>query len=432
MTVENDARCVIFVVDDEPFNRDIAARHLKKMGYESRLFADGATALAALGTLTPDLMLLDIHMPGISGLEVLAKARQTTSKSEFPILMVTADSNPESVVQAFELGANDYVPKPIDSRTLGVRIDTHMQLGAAMRQIRAFAEGAEKIVAEQAIDLQKRNDDLVREIRLRMQIELQLREAKRRAEAENRGKSEFLALTTHELITPIHVALGFADLIATDRQEAVSPAQCREYAGHIAVSARQLLTVVKDMLALVKHDIGALSVNESELELHDLLQRSVAEARPNHAEAGVAVEIDCDCRIEVLGDKYLIGRAFANLVSNAVKFSRAGATCKIAASVRADNGIDVCVTDDGIGFDVSRLDEIASPFRQSSGGLTRSHQGLGIGIPLSLAAFKLHDASVTFDSVVGKGTSVRVGFPPKRTLSAMNTASRSIASGAGQ
>ena len=100
--------------------------------------------------------------------------------------------------------------------------------------------------------------------------------------------------------------------------------------------------------------------------------------------------------------------------------------------MRADNGIDVCVTDDGIGFDVSRLDEIASPFRQSSGGLTRSHQGLGIGIPLSLAAFKLHDATVAFDSVVGKGTSVRVGFPPKRTLSAMNTASKSIASGAGQ
>lgn len=409
-------REMIFIVDDEAFNRDIAARHLKKMGYASREFSDGAAVLKAMETQTPDLVLLDIHMPGMSGLEVLAAARQTTSKGETPILMVTADSNPDSVVQAFELGANDYVTKPIDSRTLGARIDTHLQLSAATKQIRAFAEGAEKIVAEQEVDLQKRNDDLVREIRLRLAVEAELREAKLRAEEENKGKSEFLALMTHELITPLHVALGFAELIAADKQESIGPEQYRDYAGHIAVSTRQLLAVVKDMLSLVKHDIGKLSLNESELSLSEVLQRALLEARPNHQEAGVAVELNCPPTIELLGDRFLVTRAFAGLISNAVKFSGKGSRCVITASVAEDNGVRVRVSDNGAGFDVSRLEHLSSPFRQSSTGLTRSHQGLGIGIPLAKAIFDLHQASMKFSSVPGGGTTVEVVFAKHRWL----------------
>ncbi len=418
---------LIFVVDDEAFNRDIAARHLKKMGYRSKEFEDGAALLKALQSQTPDLILLDIHMPGMSGLEVLAAARQSTSKGEMPILMVTADSNPDTVVQAFGLGANDYVTKPIDSRTLGARIDTHLQLSAATKQIRAFAEGAEKIVAEQEIDLQKRNEDLVREIRLRLSVEAELRAAKTRAEEENKGKSEFLALMTHELITPLHVALGFAELISTDKREAISPAQCRDYAGHIVVSTRQLLTVVKDMLALVKHDIGKLSLSESELSLAEVIGRAVSEARPFHEEAGVAVEIDCPDAIELLGDRFLITRAVASLVSNAVKFSGHGSRCVIAASTPAEGGVRLRISDNGAGFDASRLAHLASPFRQNSTGLTRSHQGLGIGIPLAKAVFDLHQASMSFTSTPGVGTAVEIAFPAHRTLSASHQSVQRIA-----
>ncbi|MFN3961069.1 MAG: response regulator [Parvularculaceae bacterium] len=414
-------------MDDEAFNRDIAARHLRKMGYAPREFVDGASVLKALETETPDLILLDIHMPNMNGLEVLSAARQTTSKSETPILMVTADSNPESVVQAFELGANDYVTKPIDSRTLGARIDTHLQLSAATKQIRSFAEGAEKIVAEQAVDLQKRNDDLVREIRLRMAVEAELREAKRRAEEENKGKSDFLALMTHELITPLHVTLGFAELISGDKQDSIGPGQYREYAGHIAVSARQLLAVVKDMLALVKHDVGKLSLNESEIALRDILQRAVSEARPNHEEARVKVEIDCDPGIELLGDRFLMTRAFASLVSNAVKFSPAGARCEIAVAT-VDGSVKVRISDNGAGFDPSQLQRLSSPFRQSSTGLTRTHQGLGIGIPLAKAVFDLHQAGMAIESSVGGGTTVEVVFPARRSLS---SPARSIQRAAG-
>lgn len=423
MTGKQQYKATIFIVDDEALNRDIAARHLKRLGVQTREFPDGQSALAAIADGVPDMMLLDIHMPAMNGLQVLAKAREFASKSEFPILMVTADSNPDSVVEAFELGANDYVTKPIDARTLRVRVDTHLQLSAAMRQIREFAEGAEKIVAEQAVDLQRRNEDLMREISLRMETETQLRQAKRIAEDENRAKSEFLALITHELVTPLHITVGFADLIAAEN-DSISPAQQRDYARHIANSAKQLLGLVKDMLALVKHDTGRLVVNESEISLVEILKAAVAECRPRPEESGVDIKIDCVGEPEILGDRFLIGRAFTGIISNAVKFSGRGSTCAISASLRDDGGISVRVVDNGIGFDARRLSEMLRPFRQSSEGLARTHQGLGVGLPLSKAVFGLHDATMSIDSAPGKGTSVLIEFPAHRTLSNFVTAPR--------
>ncbi len=409
---------VVFIVDDEAFNRDIAARYVRKMGLAPKEFSNGAAALQALAAGLPDLMLLDIHMPEMNGLEVLAKAREFSSKSEFPIIMVTADSNSDSVVGAFDLGANDYVTKPVDSKTLRARIETHLQLALANRQSREFAEGAERVVADQALDLQKRNQDLVREVKLRMQIEDELRKAKLQAEADNRAKSEFLAVITHELITPLHIAVGFADLISEDKGEQVSVERRREYASHISNSMRQLLSIVKDMLTLARSDVGRLVINEGETNLKELLDRVIAEARPNHEEAGVVMEIAGADGLEILGDRYLLGRAFSSLASNAVKFSHPGARCRISCEQRADGGFTVVVRDEGIGFDMASLSEILKPFRQSSQGHGRSHQGLGLGLPLSKAVFEQHGATMSIESKPGVGAAVSVRFPAHRTLSA--------------
>lgn len=414
----------VFIVDDEAFNRDIAARYVRKMGLTPKEFAGGAAVLKALEAGLPDLLLLDIHMPEINGLEVLAKAREMSSKAEFPIIMVTADSNPDSVVGAFELGANDYVTKPVDSRTLRARIDTHLQLAMANRQSREFAEGAERVVADQAVDLQRRNQDLIREVTLRLQIEDELRKAKLQAEADNRAKSEFLALITHELITPLHISLGFADLIADDKGGALSPERRNEYARHISTSMRQLLSIVKDMLTLARNDVGRLAVDDVENNVRRLLERSAAEARPSHEEAGVAVEIFCEEGVELLGDKALLGRAFSSLVSNAVKFSHAGATCRVSCEQRADGGLTVSIQDEGIGFDMSRAAEIVKPFRQNSEGLGRSHQGLGVGLPLAKAIFEQHGATMSIESKPGLGTKVIARFPAHRTVSVGRAAMR--------
>jgi signal transduction histidine kinase len=408
----------VYIVDDEAYNRDIAARYVGKLGLLTKEFGSGAAVIDALAENVPDLMLLDIHMPGMNGLEVLEKAREFGPKTDFPILMVTADSDPDSVVEAFELGANDYVTKPIESRTLRARLEAHLYLSIANRQNREFAEGAERLIADQELDIQKRNEDLVREVTLRMKTEEELREAKRLVEGENRAKSEFLALLSHELITPLHVAVGFSDLISAEGGEAVNPEQSREYAGHISQSMRQLLATMKDMLTLARYDVGKLNISESEIEFPALIKHAVDAALAGAKSNAVKIEVECDSGIELLGDKVLLTRAIASIVSNAVKFSHEGAVCSVEGSVRGDGAVSLRVRDTGSGFDVDKVEDLLKPFRQSSCGLDRRHQGIGVGLPLAKAVLEKHGASIDFNSKPGVGTEVTLVFPAYRTLSA--------------
>jgi len=117
----------VLVVDDDEMNRDMLSRRLKRAGYQVQTAIDGYKALAAVRAEEFDLVILDIAMPGISGIEVLRILRESYSTNELPIIMATAHSASEDVVEALDLGANDYVTKPIDFPVLLARIHSHLR-----------------------------------------------------------------------------------------------------------------------------------------------------------------------------------------------------------------------------------------------------------------------------------------------------------------
>ena len=130
----------ILVVDDNDANRDVLSRLLKQYGYTTAVAADGATALAMVGQSRFDLVLLDVEMPALSGLEVLSTLRATYSRSELPVIMVTARSAGEDVVDALKIGANDYVTKPIDFQVTLARIETSLAHKHAVEELRNSEE----------------------------------------------------------------------------------------------------------------------------------------------------------------------------------------------------------------------------------------------------------------------------------------------------
>jgi len=125
----------LLVVDDNEANRDVLSRRLTLKGYDVTVAADGAEALARVRTGSYDLLLLDVEMPGISGLDVLTTVRQTHSSTSLPVIMVTARSSGSDIVEAFRLGANDYVTKPIDFPVALARIGTHLSLKRAVEDL---------------------------------------------------------------------------------------------------------------------------------------------------------------------------------------------------------------------------------------------------------------------------------------------------------
>jgi CheY-like chemotaxis protein len=131
----------LLVVDDNLLNRELLTRRLEKAGYGTLTAESGAQALEILGRASVDLVLLDIMMPGMSGLEVLTRIRETRSASDLPVVMVTAKTESEDVVEAFALGANDYVMKPIDFPVVQARIEAHLRTRRAAAAAAAAGPG---------------------------------------------------------------------------------------------------------------------------------------------------------------------------------------------------------------------------------------------------------------------------------------------------
>jgi len=125
----------LLVVDDNELNRDALARLLQRQGYSVAVAQNGQQALEALGEQSVDLVLLDVTMPGLSGLEVLKVIRRMDSALALPVIMVTAKSQSADVVEALELGANDYVTKPLDFPVVLARIRTQLSLKRAVDQV---------------------------------------------------------------------------------------------------------------------------------------------------------------------------------------------------------------------------------------------------------------------------------------------------------
>jgi class 3 adenylate cyclase len=133
----------LFVVDDNELNRDMLSRRLGSRGYVVELAEDGERALARLEEQTFDLVLLDVMMPGLSGIDVLRRVRERWPESDLPVIMVTARDTTEDVVEALQLGANDYVTKPLDFPVVLARVETQLILKRQKEEIRRLAEDLE-------------------------------------------------------------------------------------------------------------------------------------------------------------------------------------------------------------------------------------------------------------------------------------------------
>ena len=129
----------LLVVDDNEMNRDMLSRRLAKRGHQVLVAEDGHRALEMIDEHDFDVILLDIMMPGLDGYEVLEKIREQHGPVDLPVIMATAKDDNDEVIRAFELGANDFVAKPINFPVLFARIETHLNLKRATEELERLA-----------------------------------------------------------------------------------------------------------------------------------------------------------------------------------------------------------------------------------------------------------------------------------------------------
>ncbi|WP_435259318.1 PAS domain S-box protein [Thioclava sp. FR2] len=256
--------------------------------------------------------------------------------------------------------------------------------------------------------------------------EERLREARERAEAANRAKSQFLANMSHELRTPLNGVLGMVELMTGDE----SAEERREMLATIRTSADHLLGIVNDILDLAKVESGNVELQTRPLDLAEICHdvgdvHTVVAARKN-----VALKVIVDPRLAEprLGDRQRLTQILHNALSNAVKFTERGSVTLQAALMPGDV-VRFSIQDTGIGMTLEETGRVFDEFTQADGTITRKFGGTGLGLSILRRLVDLMKGKVALDSVKGQGTTLTIELPMPRAVVAERkpTAERPVA-----
>ncbi|MFZ3185247.1 MAG: response regulator [Pseudomonas sp.] len=370
----------ILIVDDNPANCELLSKRLSRQGYNCFQAFSGKQALELIEQETPDMMLLDMVMPHMDGLEVLRTLRQRHDSISLPVLMVTAKNSGEDVVSAFAAGANDYIEKPVDFPVLLARLQHHLE--------------------------HKRLDDEVKISRARLQ------EQNRKLEMGSQYKNNFLSSMSHELRTPLNAVLGFSEVLLDEMLGPLNDKQ-KQYCREIYNSGAYLLLIINDLLDLSKIEAGKLVLEPQPTDVPDLVNAVIELVKEKAQRAGITLIGEVDEHLHPMGwDPLRVKQMLINLLGNAIKFTESGKQVKLSVARAANGEISLCVADQGCGIAKEDLERIFQPFEQAASPMKkRTAEGTGLGLALVSSLVSLHGGRVEVESQVGVGSRFTLYLP---------------------
>lgn len=382
--ISSENPATVLVVDDMPANLGVLSDFLRDRNFKVLIAKDGKSAIRKAEKAQPDIILLDIMMPVMDGFEACRILKSQESTQEIPIIFMTALADTVDKVKGFDLGAADYITKPIQQEEVLARITNHIHLRKLQCELEA-----------RNVELEKRS--------------LESQEARRIAEASNRAKSAFLATMSHELRTPLNAILGYTDMLFEDARE-FGLDNLSSDLDRVRTAGKQLLHLINDVLDIARIESGKMELRQESFSIQDMLTQTETMFRPllalhknrlvKHVEENIGA---------MEGDEIKTRQIVLNLLSNAAKFTREG---EITLTVRReDEHLLVEVRDTGIGIPQDQLDQIFRPFTQVDNSHTRQHDGSGLGLAICEHYCQLLGGEITAESELGRGSMFRVRLP---------------------
>jgi two-component system, sensor histidine kinase len=258
---------------------------------------------------------------------------------------------------------------------------------------------------------------ILRDVSLEKAAQEELIAAKLKAESASQAKSRFVASMSHELRTPLNAIIGFSELLMSEVGSEVPAEKRAEYAADINKSGKHLLSVINDILDISRIEAGKVTLDEDRVSVGDVIDsvRRMVQAQADAMEIALTWKADADVPC-VLADRRVLLQTVLNLASNAVKFTDPGGSVDMRARVGRDGGVEIAVSDTGIGMRPEDVARVGEPFLQVDGRLSRKFEGTGLGLVIAKRQIEMHGGRLAIDSEIEKGTTMTVCLPATRNL----------------
>jgi len=359
----------ILIVEDDEVSRLLTSRILEASGFNIYNSFNGDEALVEAEKLLPDLILLDVSMPGISGFEVCKILKNKKETKDIPIIFLTGKTEYQDLVEGFLVGGVDYIKKPFNKFELLARVNTHLEL--------------------------KKSKDKIVE--------------------QNKIKDKFFSIIAHDLKSPLSSLTSLAEIMNEEFSD-LSNDEIKKFIGLIYNSSRNVLSLIENLFTWSRSQIGTLEIVNEEIEIRHEIKRSIESLRSSARDKNIEIVFNNEHDLVILSDRKIFKLVIANLISNGIKFTNKDGLIEISFH-QANGKVDINIKDNGIGFekeDKEKLFKLESHFNTRG---TNDEKGTGLGLILCKELLSKVGAQISFISEKDKGSCFTVSYLCNSNLS---------------
>ncbi len=365
---------LVLIIDDDAICADYIAYIVQKAGMQPQVLVDPFQAFETLESFQPDLLILDINMPGCNGIELAQVIRQCCCYNLMPIIFLTTGSDVDRDLCTLSSGGDELILKTESNEQVLQKISSRLRRHSQARLV---------------------NEQLSRE--------------KQRSERLRKSQSDFLTYVVHELKSPLHVMLGFGELLKMDQN--LKPEQ-REMVDEITRSGKTQLNIIEDLSEQTKIAAGKLPLNISNIDIMPLLTEAIADASVLGLSSDISIQADfvpADTK-KIKADPLRLRQILNNLLSNAIKYNKPSGKVWVNLQHRSNGMLRINIIDTGIGIDNNDLEYVFEAFERFS----PHHQhieGTGIGLFICKRLIELMSGQIGVDSQLNIGSQFWIDLP---------------------
>lgn len=324
---------------------------------------NGKQALDMIPEARPDLILLDVMMPGLDGFEVCEQLKKDPETKDIPVIFLTARVDTTDVIKGFDLGAVDYVTKPFKGAELLSRIKTHLELKFARESLKEL----------------------------------------------NATKDKLFSIIAHDLRNPLQVLMFSADLLSRNYDD-YDENKKKEFIRKIFIGTNQLSDLLDNLLGWARSQRGIIETEIEKIHISTLAEENVTLFKDLAEKKNVRLTSEVDSGYYAFADRNMVHIIIRNLVSNAIKFTPTGGEVKITASANFDS-MQICVVDTGVGIPAEDISNLFRIDKQKTTLGTAKEKGSGLGLILCKEFAEKNHGTIDVTSIPGEGSSFKVSLP---------------------